>query len=403
MNQNLSKCCASFAIWTVIVAGLFVYMQSKRMLAAPVYLTAAQAYPVRYMSSEASVFQVFDATRTKNIEFPLWFNALTEEQKRGFILFIRSAALSSLLGDKISFTDEEWLSASAEKIAALTDDFLKETDTVNIIRQYTDLYTEAEHQRALFLKRNPWLRSYLGENYTDFEKGLFYFFSEHACSDDAVLEKADRFSALMHALAIVSDAVIGSRENNTRISPKGGVSDEQIREIVAASYFMELFYGIPADFMLLINAYETNFSMEFWEGGSGTTQQTTRAANTVLHSDYWIDKVQASSGMEIRLQMVPMSALDNVFLCITEAAKTIAVKAAELNIKTDEISPAKTVRFAGKLLPATWATAYKYNGSRKYAKQYAEGVHRYYRERKSWLKSYRDTRHSTYALNQETP
>jgi hypothetical protein len=398
MNNDLKKCLFSFTLWIGIGVLLVLHIESKKILSKPSYLTEANTHQVRYMDSESSVFQVFDHTKTQNIEFPLWFNGLTEEQKRGFILFIRSSALTSLLGDKISFTADEWLSSRAEKITELTEEFLQKADRMSIARQYSALYRQAENQRALFLKRNEWLSSYLGENYTDFEKGLFYFFSEHTNSNDEVLHKADQFSAQRTEMLIVSDAILRSREKNTRISPKDGVSNEQIREIVAASYFTEQFYGIPSDFMLLINAYETNFSMEFWEGGSGITQQTIRAANTVLHSDFWIDKVQVSSGEKIRLQMVTISALDNVFLCVAEAAKTIAIKAAELGIKTDEIGPAKKVRFAGELMPATWAMAYKYNGSKKYAKSYAEGVHRYYRERKFWLKSFGVTGHDLRVL-----
>ncbi|MEE9523747.1 MAG: hypothetical protein V3V59_03240, partial [Thermodesulfovibrionales bacterium] len=180
--------------------------------------------------------------------------------------------------------------------------------------------------------------------------------------------------------------------------PKLEVSSSQIREIVAASFFTELFYDIPAEFMLLISAYETNFSMEFGHSGSGTTQQTMRAANTVLQSDYWIDRVYRSSGIRIRHQMVPISALDNVFLCISEAAKTIAIKAAELRVKTRDIKPTKRVEFGGQLLPVTWATAYKYNGSQKYAKRYAGGIHYYYKTKKWWLRTLTESRYRQYVF-----
>ena len=128
--------------------------------------------------------------------------------------------------------------------------------------------------------------------------------------------------------------------------------------------------------------------MEYWKGGFGATQQTTRAANTVLQSDYWIDKVYDSAGVKIRLQLVTISTLDNVFLCIIEGAKTISIKAAELEIRTNEITPKVKVDFEGKKLPATWVTAYKYNGSRKHARTYARNIQRYYRHRQWWLKSF---------------
>jgi len=73
------------------------------------------------------------------------------------------------------------------------------------------------------------------------------------------------------------------------------VSDDQIKEIVATSVFTELFYSIPADFITLISAYESNFSMEYWKGGYGTTQQTIKGANTVLQSKFWINGVYESS------------------------------------------------------------------------------------------------------------
>ena len=139
--------------------------------------------------------------------------------------------------------------------------------------------------------------------------------------------------------------------------------------------------------------------MEYWKGGYGTTQQTIKGANTVLQSKFWINGVYESSGVKIRMQMVPLSALDNVFLCITEAGKTIAVKAAELNIKTSDIGTSRTVLFDGQLMPASWAIAYKYNGSQDNAKSYADGIHSYFNRRINWLQAFHTSIAGKYSFN----
>jgi hypothetical protein len=270
----------------------------------------------------------------------------------------------------------------------LTNDFLAASDIRDSMRKYEAIYYLAERQTRLFLSQNAWLQTFLKEQYEDLHKGLFFFFAEHSFTTEEVRTTSSRFSDIRGVIRSVSNAIISDRGGKSRISPKRGVKDSQIREIVAAAFFSELFYEVPADLITLISAYETNFSMEYWEGGFGTTQQTTRAANTVLQSDYWIDKASESAGVKIRMQLVPISALDNVFLCITEGAKTVAIKAAELEIRTRDIITMKKVKFGGKKVPALWATAFKYNGSKRYARSYAKNIQRYYQKRESWLKSF---------------
>lgn len=397
-RNSINKLVISFVAWLFIGVFVVSLVESKKELEKPGYLSDVNSYQMRHIGSESSVFDVLDKTIKEDLGFSLWFNNLSDELKRGFILYIRSAALSSLLGNKIGFNEEDWTAGRSGETARLTLAFLERNDIDDIVSGYKDLFRTAEEQRSLFLENNEWLFLYLKENYDDFEKGLFFFFAEHILSDGFVLNKSHQFSSLQKVITAVSEAIISDRGGNSRISPKADVSDSQIREIVAASFLSEIFYGIPADFMLLISAYETNFAMEYWHGGVGTTQQTIRAANTVLQSDFWIDRVYQSSGVKIRYQIVPISALDNVFLCITEAAKTIAIKTAELRIKTHQISPLKSVQFAGQSLPITWATAYKYNGSKKYAKTYAGGIHYYYKTKKWWLRSFIDNRYDLYAF-----
>ncbi|GBE00328.1 hypothetical protein BMS3Abin07_02379 [bacterium BMS3Abin07] len=399
MTKKITTCLIPISV--VIIAGitLLFFGMSPKNLVRPAYLTEPAVHHKRFLSSEVSVFDALTNDKTENMKFVSWFNALNEEEKRGFILFTRSAALSSVLRDKVNFTDKDWMTGTSRGVTELAGEFMKNIDIMNLARQYEDIYLTAEEQRALFLKNNRWIRHYLDENFTDFKKGLFYFFAEHSFDYSDVITRSNKFSALEYTIMNVSDAIVASRGNNSRISPKPGVSDAQIRELVASSFFAKLFYGVPADFMLLISAYETNFSMEYWAGGFGATQQTIRSANTVLQSGYWINRVYQASGVRIRDQIVPKSALDNVFLCITEAAKTIAIKAAELRIKTDEINSVTRVRFAGQLLPTAWATAYKYNGSEKYARQYANNINYYYKKRKWWLKSFRNYGYRLYALN----
>ena len=363
-------------------------INDETMMKKPVYLTQFDAHSQRFIDSESSVFDVFVKRFGSNRDVIGWFNSLLEEQKRGFVLFIRSAALSDFIGSEIRFSRQHWLSGRSGRIRSLAEKFLEDSDIRRSMRSFEAIYSNADSQRALFLERNVWLREFLDKNYEDFEKGLLYFFKEHSYLSNEVAERSIRFVALRQKIVNVSDAIISDRGGKTRISPKRTVTDGQIREIVASAYFAELFYGIPADFITLISAYETNFSMEYWKGGFGTTQQTTRAANTVLHSDYWIDKVYDSAGVRIRLQLVTISTLDNVFLCIIEGAKTIAIKAAELEIRTHEITPKVKVDYEGKKLPATWVTAYKYNGSRKHARTYAHNIQRYYKQRKWWLSSF---------------
>ncbi|MGE5893573.1 MAG: hypothetical protein ACM34I_05915, partial [bacterium] len=361
-------------------------------LAMPAYLTMIDRQRQRFIDAEISVFSAIEESARDDNGFIDWFNALSEEQKRGLILFVRSKALSSYLGSTEHFDEDQWLIGSSEKLDDLVAGYLAQYRLSEIILSYEDLYRRAESHRSLFLAHNAWLEKYLRENYRDFEQGLFYFFSEHQFKNHDVEKKARAFAALRKKIKRVSGAIIADRGRQTRISPKKGVSDLQIREIIAAAFFTQLFYRVPADFITLITAYETNFSMEYWQGGYGTTQQTIKAANSVLQSEFWLQKVKESSGANVALQMVPLSALDNVFLCIAEAGKTLAIKAAELDISTRDISPAKRVSFEGKRMPATWVAAYKYNGSKKNAQRYAKSIHQYYKEKRWWLKSFKDTK-----------
>lgn len=397
-RNNVTKLITSFAVWLFIGGFMVSLVESQRVLEKPEYLSEVNAYQQRHIASESSVFDILGDSTGEDLGFAIWFNNLSDEYKRGFILFVRSAALSSLLGEKIGFTEDEWMVNRSRETEKLTLEFLEQSSITELVTDYKELYRKAEKQRSLFLDSNSWLSSYLGANYDDYKKGLFYFFAEHDFNDNHVLEKSYQLSSLRDPIIAVSEAIISDRGTNSRISPKASVSDSQVREIVAASFLTEIFYGIPADFILLISAYETNFSMEYSYGGVGTTQQTLRAANTVLQSDFWIDRVFESSGVKLINQMVPISALDNVFLCITEAAKTIAIKAAELRIKTHDISPEKTVQFAGQFLPITWATAYKYNGSKDHAKTYAGGIHYYYKTKKWWLRSFVNNKYNLYAF-----
>ncbi|UCG77673.1 MAG: hypothetical protein JSV21_08845 [Nitrospirota bacterium] len=398
MRRNKAKMIVSAAIWITIGVLIVSYAESNRTLEIPEYISEADSVKKRLIYMESAVFDVIDDNGPENLGFSMWFNGLNDEHKRGFILYVRSVALSSLLGQKEAFSDKDWTAGRSRATASLTREFMTNTNIEELRKEYISIIADAEKERAAFLRKNSWLKDYLGENFNDFEEGLLYFFCEHLFSYDEVDANAARFLELRPVIGVVSAAIINDKGANSRISPRADVSDNQIREIVAASFFTELFYGIPTDYMLLISAFETNFAMEFWYGGSGTTQQTLRAANTVLQSDYWIEKVQEASGVRIRHQMVPVNVLDNVFLCMTEAAKTISIKVAELNIRTSDIKPSKNVMFAGKSLPVTWATAYKYNGSKKYAKQYAGGIHYYYKSRKWWLKSIEASKYQLYAL-----
>jgi len=99
------------------------------------------------------------------------------------------------------------------------------------------------------------------------------------------------------------------------------------------------------------------------------------------------------------MQMVPLSALDNVFLCITEAGKTIAVKAAELNIKTSDIGTSRTVLFGWTANAGFLGHSYKYNGSQDNAKSYADGIHSYFNRRINWLQAFHTSIAGKYSFN----
>ncbi len=363
-------------------------MLKKSELVKPRYLSTVKRSQKRFIATESSVFQVIKDTGGGNSGFVSWFNSMNDIQKRGFILFIRSKALTRVLGNKISFSRNQWQSGESVKISRLTKTYLEEHDLLKAAKEYGPVYRLAEIQRDIFLGENRWLITYLEDNYTDFYDGLFYFFSEHGFAFREVYERSQRFSRYESDIKKASRAVIAYRGKNIRISPKKYVSNGQIREIVAGAFFVESFYEVPADFITLISAYETNFSMEFWRGGQGTTQQTIRAANTVLQSEYWIRKLNEAAGVTIRMQLVPISALDNVFLCVSEAAKTISIKAAEIQIKTEDISSRKKVRLAGKPRSAAYVTAYKYNGSELNAMNYAEEIQGFYAKRSHWLRAF---------------
>lgn len=365
----------------------------------PEYLATVKRGQRRFIATESAVFRVLEDEERSNAYFNSWFNELNDIQKRGFILFVRSKALTRLLGDTISFSKDQWEAGKSDSIRRLTKRYLEENSLLRTVQAYESIYRTAEKKATLFLDTADWLETFLGENYADFTEGLFYFFSEHKMSLKDVRRKASKFSQYRTRIEQVSNAIIAYRGKNVRISPKRYVSDAQIREIVAAAFFAEIFYGVPADFITLISAYETNFSMKFWKGGQGTTQQTIRSANTVLQSEYWIKKLNETAGVTFTMQLVPISALDNVFLCVTEAAKTVAIKAAEIQIKTEDISSQKKVRLAGTSRSAAYATAYKYNGSEVYALNYAQEIHEYYANRSHWLKAFSDGAYKLLSYN----
>lgn len=371
----------------------------KSGLVKPRYLSTVKRSQKRFIATESSVFQVIKDTGDGNTGFVSWFNAMNDIQKRGFILFIRSKALTRVLGNKISFSRNQWGSGESAKISRLTKTYLEEHDLLQAAKEYGPLYRLAEIQRDIFLAENRWLITYLEGNYTDFYDGLFFFFSEHGFAFRKVYERSQRFSLHEADIKKASQAVIAYRGKNIRISPKKYVKNGQIREIVAGAFFAESFYEVPADFITLISAYETNFSMKFWRGGQGTTQQTIRAANTVLQSEYWIRKLNEAAGVTIRMQLVPISALDNVFLCVSEAAKTISIKAAEIQIKTEDISSHKKVWLAGKSRSAAYVTAYKYNGSEMNAMNYAQEIQRHYAKRSHWLQAFPQREYNLLSYN----
>ena len=369
------------------------------ILSKPLFLQKVNRHTQRYIDAESSVFSMIEEACREERDFIKWFNALNDERQKGFILFVRARALSGFLGEMVIFNEEQWLTGISDKIKELTTEYLDKIGIENVRSEFNEICLTAENQRTIFLENNRWLRPFLNGNYSDFETGLFYFFAEHQFNDADILNKSLLFSELKEKLTRITVPIIFDRGKNQRISPKLSVPDDQIKEIVATSVFTELFYSIPADFITLISAYESNFSMEYWKGGYGTTQQTIKGANTVLQSKFWINGVYESSGVKIRMQMVPLSALDNVFLCITEAGKTIAVKAAELNIKTSDIGTSRTVLFDGQLMPASWAIAYKYNGSQDNAKSYADGIHSYFNRRINWLQAFHTSIAGKYSFN----
>ncbi len=345
---------------------------------------------LRYLAAEEILYATLRRGTRGRPWFATWFDAAGRERQRGFVLFIRSAALSDYVGDRSRFSDAHWLSVAPENTKQIMEKFLRRCNLTAAVRDFETLYRGAEKQRTLFLGVNSWLKPFLGKNYRDLEEGLLIFLAEHSFSHDDIHEKAAQLSALRDRIVSVSDAIMGERERPTRLSPKKTVSDAQIREIVTGAFLGEIMYGVPAEFITLITAYETNFSMAYWRGGLGATQQTLKSANTVLQSSYWRSRLNDSAGVFMRHQLVPLSALDNILLCMTEAAKTIAIKAAELRIKAGDVVSSRKVSFKGKKVSAIWATAYKYNGNRKHARLYAGNVQRFYHHKTGWLKAFSD-------------
>lgn len=347
----------------------------KANLVMPPYLAHKQGWENRYRDTEYVILAELEKTHGLNAEFAKWFNALDEIDKRGFLLYVHSEAVSDHIGKKAEYANK-W-DRNPAFLGKLASKYLSTHNMKELMKQYGQLSARARSNSYQFLSKNAWLQQDLGENLADFKEGLYYFFMEHKLSPDEVSRKASEFLALKDSIRRTSERTIGEKGKDLRTSPAANVSDSQIREIVSASAFGQVFYSVDSSFTLSIVLRESNFDMRRGGHGLGVTQQTTRGGHFSLVSTFWREKTNKVTGADLEMQLVSMHVLNNnVFSNVMEGVKTVGVKCAERGIDTSQID-AQTeagIRNARRI-------AYAYNGSKTYAQGYAAFVSSLYRKK----------------------
>lgn len=325
------------------------------LLEKPVHLTL-RGWNVKYQKEEASAFDAVQKRASR--EFSEWFNSLSEQDKRAFVLFVRSNALSAEQAKRERKGGAVSGRASAQQLRTIMDSYLKENALESEMKDYIARSKSAQEFVGIFLSKNPQLGKFLGANFGDFKEGLFYFFMEHQLTAQQVVEKSSEFLGLMKSIESISKGII-KRRSDTRYGTARGVSDSQVREIVASSFFGQVFYHLDARFMLSIVTLESNFDMSRGDHGVGVTQQITNAANNDLKSPLMRKQMDRLAGIRVERQMVTMSLLgENIFLNMMEGVKTATLKCGAAGIRTSDIGSSSQKQLARAALVASY-----YNGN----------------------------------------
>lgn len=356
---------------------------AQAYLSAPAYLSSAGTGTNRHYGTEYNVFYAIYTTCKDNPAFVSEFNRLNDDEKRGFILFVRAKALSSFIGDTKRFKREHWTAADNENVLRLALGYIGSAAHMEAsLMEYSSVCRKAEKQREEFFALNGWLNTYLGgAELRDLRTGLLYFLMEHEVDDFEMTRKARLFFNLRDRMADVARGISLDKANNTRISPKKGISDSQIREIVCAAYVGELFYGIDAKFSLVIFAQESNFDRnERTDHGEGIGQITALASPLALQSGQQRAEMERYAGARIARKLTSRLTLNDLLSSdVFEAMQTIGLKAADLEAYTSQIGYGKKVMLPdGRKVPLEWGIAYMYNGSPHHARAYANSVYRVY-------------------------
>lgn len=311
-------------------------VMEKNALAEPAYFSGGN----RFISQDKAIFSKISEHAYSDGKFQGWFSSISEQEKRGFVLYIGSRAISSHIKNTEEFGEGHWNAYG--NISSLAAEYLGRTPLAELMTDYEEMRRKAQAQREIFLERNRWLSDFLGEKYSDFEEGLLYFLMEHQYTTKEIVKKAESFAKLRKKISLVSHDIIDDRENYTRVSPGSGASDAQVREIVAAAALGQAFYSVNARVSIPIFAWESNFEMKSESKGDGVSQITGRASVMALHSGYWRERVRNYSGAPVRMQLANRNLLNNnVFSNVMEGVKSITLKCAEDGMPTSELTKGK--------------------------------------------------------------
>ena len=331
-----------------------VQPKKTAVLNSPSYLECI-GWELMYQKTEAVVFKELDSVVSARSAFASKFNSLTDEQKREFLLFLRSEALdcNNIVKDMNRF-------AFYRETQKRVKSYLSGADLNSLMARFSKLEEAARKSADIFISKNPWLEKSLGSpEMQDLKAGLVYFFMENPMKKDEVMRKSEAFLELKPEIERMSSRIISRKVNPTRtLSTSANVSDSGIREIVASAFFSQVAYALDSRALLTIITIESNFEQARGGHGIGVTQQTTFAANTALHAKFVRDSLFKLSGITQERQMVSMLLLgQNTFLNVMEGAKTFSLKCGVVKISTGQVSRERS------MLEKSSMVAYHYNGN----------------------------------------
>lgn len=311
---------------------------SNSLLKIPAYLVDMSTKKNNLLYEESAVYKAIEKELGKSESFSKWFNALSDFDKRAFILYVRSNALT----DNINF--KQFYQSPSRFAALKVKNYLHNHKIEDLMNDYTAHVTTARQCIKLFMDKNPGLKEYLGDKFNDFEVGLFYFFMESPFTSknetNFLSKKASEFFALRSNVEAKTQELIKQRDEKKLDMVKSNVSDASLRETVVMLFFGEVFFGVPADFMGIITQLESRFNATAKGVGSqGLTQITYRSSVSANLASSERSKIENASGLKIQSQFVTMGLVSQyASVNVLEGIKTVILKCGDLKINTRDLA-----------------------------------------------------------------